>query len=81
MPQQVLRTDICMDLGKSLNPAIDIGQVEGGFVQGMGWACIEELVWGDAQHPWVRPGTLHTRGPGERLILCPPALPSRQLPV
>ena len=66
-----------MDLGKSLNPAIDIGQVEGGFVQGMGWACIEELVWGDAQHPWVRPGTLHTRGPGERLILCPPALPSR----
>ena len=60
-----------MDLGKSLNPAIDIGQVEGGFVQGMGWACIEELVWGDAQHPWVRPGTLHTRGPGEQLpIMC-----------
>lgn len=61
---QVLRTDICMDVGKSLNPAIDIGQVEGGFVQGMGWSCIEELVWGDAEHKWVRPGTLHTRGPG-----------------
>ena len=67
---QVLRTDICMDLGKSLNPAIDIGQVEGGFVQGMGWACIEELVWGDAQHPWVRPGTLHTRGPGATSRRC-----------
>jgi Molybdopterin-binding domain of aldehyde dehydrogenase len=39
-------------------------QVEGGFVQGMGWTCIEELVWGDSEHTWVRPGTLHTRGPG-----------------
>lgn len=61
---QVLRTDICMDVGKSMNPAIDIGQVEGGFVQGMGWSCIEELIWGDDDHKWVRPGTLHTRGPG-----------------
>ncbi|PSC76668.1 Xanthine dehydrogenase [Micractinium conductrix] len=61
---QVLRTDICMDVGKSLNPSIDIGQVEGGFVQGMGWSCIEELVWGDKQHAWVRPGQLFTRGPG-----------------
>ncbi len=40
------------------------GQVEGGFVQGLGWCCLEELVWGDAAHPWVPPGTLHTRGPG-----------------
>ena len=39
-------------------------QVEGGFVQGMGWSCIEELVWGDKQHAWVRPGQLFTRGPG-----------------
>ena len=53
-----------MDVGKSMNPAIDIGQVEGGFVQGMGWSCIEELIWGDDDHKWVRPGTLHTRGPG-----------------
>lgn len=41
-------------------------QVEGGFVQGMGWTCIEELVWGDSDHTWVKPGTLHTRGPGVR---------------
>lgn len=33
-------------------------------MQGMGWACLEELVWGDAQHAWVRPGHLFTRGPG-----------------
>ena len=39
-------------------------QVEGGFMQGMGWTCIEELVWGDEQHKWVKPGTLFTRGPG-----------------
>ena len=61
---QVLRADMVMDVGKSLNPAIDIGQVEGAFMQGMGWSCIEELVWGDAAHTWVRPGTLFTRGPG-----------------
>lgn len=33
-------------------------------MQGMGWCCLEELVWGDAAHPWVAPGVLHTRGPG-----------------
>ena len=60
----VVRADVVMDVGQSLNPAIDIGQVEGAFVQGMGWAAIEELVWGDAKHPWVRPGQLFTRGPG-----------------
>jgi xanthine dehydrogenase molybdopterin-binding subunit B len=38
--------------------------VEGAFTQGMGWCTIEETVWGDAEHPWVKPGTLFTRGPG-----------------
>lgn len=43
----VLRTDIIQDVGKSLNPAIDIGQIEGAFVQGMGWLTTEDLVWDD----------------------------------
>jgi xanthine dehydrogenase/oxidase len=60
----VLRTDILMDVGKSLNPAIDIGQIEGAFMQGYGWSTMEELVWGDKEHRWVREGQLFTRGPG-----------------
>ncbi|MDF0603153.1 molybdopterin-dependent oxidoreductase [Psychromarinibacter sp. C21-152] len=42
---RLLRTDILHDAGASLNPAIDIGQVEGGYVQGVGWLTTEELVW------------------------------------
>lgn len=60
----LLRSDLVMDVGNPINPAIDIGQVEGAFVQGMGWLCIEELMWGDKQHTWIRPGQLFTRGPG-----------------
>jgi xanthine dehydrogenase large subunit len=42
---KVDRVDILHDVGKSLNPAIDIGQIEGGFIQGMGWLTTEELLW------------------------------------
>jgi xanthine dehydrogenase large subunit len=42
---KVLAVDILHDVGRSLNPAIDIGQIEGGFVQGMGWLTTEELKW------------------------------------
>ncbi len=53
---KMLRTDILHDVGASLNPAIDIGQVEGGYIQGMGWLTTEELVWNDK-------GKLMTNGP------------------
>ncbi len=42
---RMLRVDILHDVGKSLNPAVDLGQIEGGFVQGAGWLTTEELVW------------------------------------
>jgi xanthine dehydrogenase large subunit len=53
---RVLRTDILQDCGDSLNPAVDYGQIEGAFVQGMGWLTSEELVWDDK-------GRLLTHGP------------------
>ena len=53
---RILRTDIVHDCGTSLNPALDIGQIEGGFVQGAGWLTMEELVW-DAK------GALKTHAP------------------
>jgi xanthine dehydrogenase large subunit len=42
---RILRVDILHDAGASLNPALDIGQIEGGYVQGAGWLTTEELVW------------------------------------
>ena len=57
----MLRTDIVQDVGRSVSRAIDIGQIEGGFIQGMGWLTSEELVW-DAQ------GRLLTHGPSSYKI-------------
>jgi len=44
---RVLKVDILHDVGTSINPALDIGQIEGGFIQGMGWLTTEQLVWND----------------------------------
>ncbi len=45
---RVLRADILHDCGDSLNPAVDLGQVEGGYIQGVGWLTTEELWWNEA---------------------------------
>jgi xanthine dehydrogenase large subunit len=47
---RILRTDILHDTGTSLNAALDIGQIEGAYVQGAGWLTTEELVWTDKGH-------------------------------
>jgi xanthine dehydrogenase large subunit len=68
---RVLRADALHDVGASLNPALDIGQIEGGFIQGMGWLTTEELWWNDG-------GTLMTHAPSTYKIPtvndCPPDL-------
>ncbi len=53
---RILRADILHDCGDSLNPAIDIGQIEGAYVQGAGWLTTEELIWDDK-------GRLRTHAP------------------
>lgn len=53
---RVLRAEMVEDCGRSLNPAIDLGQIEGAFVQGMGWLTTEELFWDEN-------GRLRTHGP------------------
>jgi xanthine dehydrogenase large subunit len=67
---RLLRADLLHDVGRSLNPAVDIGQVEGAFIQGMGWLTFEELVW----HP--QSGLLWTHAPSTYKIPtandCPP---------
>jgi xanthine dehydrogenase large subunit len=44
---RLVRADLLHDVGRSINPAIDLGQIEGGFVQGMGWLTTEELCWNE----------------------------------
>jgi xanthine dehydrogenase large subunit len=74
---RVLRAELIQDCGRSLNPAIDLGQIEGAFVQGMGWLTTEELWW-DGE------GRLRTHGPstykipGSRDV--PPVFNARILP-
>lgn len=53
---RLLRADILHDVGRSLNPAIDIGQIEGAYIQGVGWLTCEELFWG-------KDGQLKTHAP------------------
>ena len=62
------RADVVMDVGCPINPAVDIGQIEGAFAQGMGWSCLEEVKWGDVAHPWVPRGFVITNGPGNYKI-------------
>ncbi len=77
---KLLAAHVLHDAGRSLNPAIDIGQVEGAFIQGMGWLTMEELVW----HPndgSARAGFLHTHAPSTYKIPtandCPPVFDVR----
>jgi xanthine dehydrogenase large subunit len=66
---RVDRVDILHDVGRSLNPAIDLGQIEGGFVQGMGWLTTEELVFDDK-------GRLRTHAPSTYKIPCASDVPA-----
>jgi xanthine dehydrogenase large subunit len=72
---RLLRADLLHDAGRSLNPALDVGQVEGAFIQGMGWLTCEELVW----HPQT--GLLTTHAPSTYKIPtandCPPVFNTR----
>jgi xanthine dehydrogenase large subunit len=66
---RLLATDILHDVGLSLNAAIDRGQIEGGFAQGLGWLTTEELVWNDQ-------GILQTTGASTYKIPTAADLPS-----
>jgi hypothetical protein len=65
----VLKVDILHDVGQSINPALDIGQIEGGFVKGMGWLTTEQLVW-------KADGTLATHAPAPTRFRPPATFPS-----
>ena len=66
---RVLRADLLHDVGASINPALDIGQVEGGFIQGMGWLTTEELVYDEK-------GRLTTHAPATYKIPVPSDVPA-----
>jgi xanthine dehydrogenase large subunit len=66
---KVDRVDILHDVGKSLNPSIDVGQIEGAFVQGMGWLTTEELVFDEK-------GQLRTHAPSTYKIPCASDVPA-----
>jgi xanthine dehydrogenase large subunit len=66
---RVERTDILHDVGRSLNPALDLGQIEGAFVQGMGWLTTEELVFDND-------GRLLTHAPSTYKIPCSSDVPA-----
>ena len=62
---KTIRADVLVDVGSSINPAIDIGQIEGAYIQGVGWCTTEEVVYADDDHTWVRPrARVFTTGPG-----------------
>jgi len=67
---RLLAADLLHDVGTSLNPALDIGQVEGAYIQGYGWLTMEELVW----HP--KTGALLTHAPSTYKIPTANDIPS-----
>ncbi|MEO7150495.1 MAG: xanthine dehydrogenase molybdopterin binding subunit, partial [Burkholderiaceae bacterium] len=77
---RLLRADVLHDAGRSLNPAIDLGQIEGAFIQGMGWLTTEELVWHPADGT-PKAGRLTTHAPSTYKIPtandCPPVFDVR----
>ncbi|KXS20831.1 Xanthine oxidase [Gonapodya prolifera JEL478] len=58
----IVRTDLCMELGESINPHIDITQIEGGYIQGVGWTTMEEPLWSPTT------GKNLTTGPGSYIV-------------
>ena len=63
---KILRVDIIHDAGRAINPAIELGQIEGGFVQGAGWLTMEEV-------KWKSNGQLTTHSPSTCLLYTSPS--------